>query len=278
MRRTLLAVLSVSAAAVVLAACDVGGPETTDYLNYDAAVVAADGAEEDLRMMHGPGLGLPGIVFPPLDGSKPHCPETDMRFHCNSIERDGLDYTRTITYLDVDGNPLEEFDEAATDGIHYQISVKGDLSREYWSATIDRQRDLTVTGLLDDNDPNVDGDGVVTWIGSGSGEVHRSRHMDGVERSYDMVSSAQINDVVIPYPRSEEGWPESGTIVRSIDITFTTRDGETKNVSRTATITFQGTQFVPVTVGDETFTMDLGYRHFGPRGMRGGPGGRRGRP
>jgi len=91
-----------------------------------------------------------------------------------------------------------------------------------------------------------------------------------------MVSSGQINDVVVPYPRTEEGWPISGTIVRSISVTWTTGSGETETREREVTITFNGTQFVPVTVGDEEFTMDLSFRKFGPRGMQGRPH-RRGR-
>jgi hypothetical protein len=274
MRNSPNAVIVAIAATMVFSACDLGGgPDSIDYLNYDAAVVAADGAVEDLEMMHGPGLGLPGIVFPPLQGDRPDCPETDHHFSCHPIEREGLEYTRTITYLDADGGTLSEYDESAVDGIHYEISVQGDLDRDRWSATIDRQRDLTVIGLLDDNDENVDGDGVVTWNGSGSGNVERSRHSDdGVERTYSMESSAVITAVVIPYPRTENGWPVSGTIERTMTITVTTGTGETRTVTRTAVVTFGGSQFATVQVGDETFTMDLSQRRFGPRGVHGGPG------
>ena len=59
-------------------------------------------------------------------------------------------------------------------------------------------------------------------------------------------------------------------------MTRTNGDGETETIEREVTITFNGTQFVPVTVGDEEFTMDLGLRRFGPRGMQGHPH-RRGR-
>lgn len=273
MRNSLTTVIVAVAATTLFAGCDLGSsPDSVDYLNYDAAVVAADGAVEDLEMMHGPRLGLPGIVFPPLQGARPDCPESDHHFSCPPIEREGLEYTRTITYLDAAGGTLSEYDETVVDGIRYEISVQGDLERDRWSATIDRQRDLTVTGLLDDNDESVDGDGVVTWNGTGTGSVERSRHSDdGVERTYSMESSAVITDVVIPYPRTENGWPVSGTIERTMTVTMTSGTGETRTVTRTAVITFDGSQFATVQVGDETFTMDLSQRKFGPRGMQRGP-------
>jgi hypothetical protein len=276
MRNVSSAVVLAAAAALFMAGCDTAGePEIPDNLNFDAAVVAADGTLEDLQMMHGPRLGLPGIVFPPLP-NETDCTTAEGRFHCRGIEREGLTHARTITYLDAsgaaivddNGNPL--YDEARTDGIHYEISVVGDLSREWWSANIDRQRDLTVTGLLNDNDDDdSNDDGVVTWIGSGTGDVERSRHTDGDElRTYRMVSSSAINDVVVPYPRREDGWPLSGTVERSVTMTRTLPDGETETVERDVTVTFDGSQFVEVTVGDDTFTLDLSERGFGPRKMR----------
>ncbi len=252
-----------AAFAILAVGCDAGNdPSVPSNLSFDAAVVAADGALEDLRMMHGPNLGLPGIVFPPLVGTRPDCPQSGGRFHCPPIGREGLDYIRTITYLDASGNPQAEYDEATTASIRYQISVEGEISREWWTASIDRQRDLIVTGLLDD-------DGVVTWNGTGSANVQRSRHTDSGEvRSYTVVSSAEIRDVVVPHPRREDGWPLSGMITRELTLTRSSDTGGTETVERTVEVTFNGTQFVPVTVGDDTFTLDLGERHFGPGKMR----------
>lgn len=268
--------LTAAVAALSVAGCDSAGePELSNDIDFDAAVVAADGTLEDLRMMHGPGLGLPGIVFPPLP-SENDCPANDGRFQCHPMERDGLTFTRTITYLDLNGDPIVDgegnplYDESITDAVHYEISVVGDISREWWSASIDRQRDLTVTGLLNDNDgDDSNDDGVVTWTGSGTGDVERSRHSDGGElRVYHMISSSTINNVVVPYPRTEDGWPLSGTIERGVTITRTLPSGETETVQRDVTVTFTGDQYATVTVGDETFTLDLSERDFGPGKMR----------
>lgn len=263
-------------AALLVAGCDTAGePELSNNLNFDAAVVAADGTLEDLRMMHGPGLGLPGIVFPPLPNEN-DCPATDGHFRCHPMERDGMTFTRTITYLDLNGDPIVDgegnplYDESITDGIRYEISVVGDISREWWSASVNRQRDLTVTGLLNDNDgDDANDDGVVTWTGSGTGDVERSRHSDGGEvRVYHMISSSTIDDVVVPYPRTEDGWPLSGMIERSVTMTRTLPSGETETVQRDVTVTFTGDRYATVTVGDDTFTLDLGERDFGPGKMR----------
>jgi hypothetical protein len=271
----LSAKLLLAAFAALVAGCDSAGePEVYSDVNFDAAVVAADGTLEDLQMMHGPRLGLPGIVFPPLPNEN-DCTADGARFHCNPISRDGLTFTRTITYFDeggdeiVDGEGNPIYDETTTESIRYQISVVGDVSREWWSATIDRQRDLTVTGLLNDNDgDDSNDDGVVTWTGSGTGDVERSRHSDGGElRVYRMESSSSIKDVVVPYPRTESGWPLSGTIERSVTITRTLPSGETETVQRDVKVTFDGSQFATVTVGDDEFTIDLSERSFGPGKM-----------
>ncbi len=267
MRRVLPFVFLATAALVVAAGCDLGDDlDPSRNLTFDAAVVAADGTLEDLRMMHGPGLGLPGIVFPPLEGDRPNCPMSEGTFSCPPIERDGLTYTREITYYDQGGGEQDAYVEGETASIHYLITVEGELGREWWTASIFRTRDLTVKGL-----PltGVEDDGLVTWNGTGIGNIERSRHTDGGElRTYSMESDFQINAVVIPYPRTENGWPESGNIVRNMTITRTMGSGETETFTRTITITFEGEQLATVSVGGEEFVIDLNERAFGPGKMQ----------
>lgn len=267
MRRVLPAVFLATAALVVVAGCELGEDlDSSRNLSFDAAVVAADGTLEDLRMMHGPGLGLPGIVFPPLEGDRPSCPMSGGTFSCPPIERDGLTYTREITYYDAGGGQQDAYVEGETESIHYLITVEGEIIRDWWTASILRERELEVTGLPLEGEED---DGVVTWNGTGIGNVERSRHTDtGEVRTYSMESDFQINAVVIPYPRTENGWPESGSIVRNMTITRTTRSGETETFTRTVTITFEGEQLATVSVGDEEFIIDLSERDFGPGKMQ----------
>lgn len=248
-------------------ACDLGGPDADDQLTFDAAVVAADGAVEDLEMMHGPGLGMRGVVFPGLLGGRPDCPKTQDIFLCDPIEREGITYTRTITYRDAAGGTQDAYDAGSTASIEYEISVEGTKDRMGWGATIKRIRNLVVTGLLDD-------DGQVEWNGSGEGDVQRSRHFDdGSERSYDMASTSTISAVRIPYPREDDSWPLSGAITRNLTIVRGDGDSE-ETVQKEVSIEFNGTSEVPVTVDGETYLVDLSQRRFGPRHMRGGKGGK----
>ena len=265
MRRAIPAVIP-AVILLVLAGCDAGNdPTIPSNLNFDAAVVAADGTLEDLRMMHGPGLGVAWGVFPPLEGGRPNCPPENDRYRCPPFEREGFTYTREITFLDGGGNPMDEFVEGSTASIHYLISVAGELSREWFTASINRDRDMTVSGLPLDADE--EDDGVVTWDGTGAGNSQRTRLTDGGEtREFTMESTFEISEVVIPYPRGEESWPQSGTITRWIKITRTLGE-DTETRERTVVITFDGTQFATVTVGEDTFTIDLAERHFGPRHM-----------
>ena len=109
MREVSRSVMVAVAAAMVLAACDNSGePTAFSTLNFDAAVVAADGALEDLQMMHGPKLGLRGAVFPPLPNES-DCFQAEGQFQCYPFEREGLTYTRTITYLAENGDPQTDF-------------------------------------------------------------------------------------------------------------------------------------------------------------------------
>lgn len=129
---------------------------------------------------------------------------------------------------------------------------------------MDRVTDLTVSGLAG-------AETSMTWNGTGSGSFSRvlSRE-DGETREYAMTHAGVIKDVVIPVPRAPNGWPVSGTITRTMTVTFTggPRDGQT--VERTVTITFNGTRFPTLTVNGETFEIDLMAR-----GRPGKPGGHR---
>jgi hypothetical protein len=266
MRRAIPAVIP-AVILLVLAGCDAGNdPNIPSDLNFDAAVIAADGTLEDLRMMHGPGLGVGWGVFPPLENGRPNCPPENDGYSCPPFDREGFTYTREVTFIDGNGDPMDEFVAGSTESIHYVMSVEGELAREWFTASIDRDRDMTVSGLPLDTD-EVD-DGVVTWDGTGAGDITRTRLTDGGEtREYRMESTSEIAEVVIPYPRGEESWPQSGTITRWMKITRTIGE-ETETRERTVVITFDGTQFATVTVGEDTFTVDLAQRTFGPRHMQ----------
>ena len=82
------------------------------------------------------------------------------------------------------------------------------------------------------------------------------------DRSYEMSSTSTITDVVIPVPRTENSWPEDGTIERIVHVEY---EGPyaTGTRDRTALITFNGTQLVPILInGVDEYTFDLATRRI----------------
>lgn len=241
--------LAIVGAAVALAGCGDGtGPADLSDLDADLALIAAEVAAQDIELMRGPG-GPFGFGLPAVPG----------RFECGEFERPNHTITRTCTFLDAEGNEQDAFDPVTTASVVLHLEVTGEIERGEFSATMSRVRDLTVTGLAGDETS-------MTWNGTGSGEmsrVHPTR--DGGQVQFDMTDTETITDVVIPVPRSENGWPLSGTIAKHVLVTITggPRDGTTRE--RDVTISFDGTQFATVTVNGETFTVDLAQRRHQER-------------
>ena len=73
-----------------------------------------------------------------------------------------------------------------------------------------------------------------------------------------MSSTTTVTDVAIPVPRS---WPEDGgTIERTVTVEKTNAAGETETKNCEVLIAFNGTQYVPITINGETYTLDLATR------------------
>lgn len=232
-------------------------------LDRDVALFAADAAGQDVEVMRGPG-GRFGLGLGADPGS----------FECGTVERNGMTVTRTCVFFDKDGAFDEDglplaYDPVATESVMVHVEMTGSVDRGDWgSSSVNRVRDVTVTGLAGTETS-------ATWNGSGSGtmsRIHQTR--DGDEMQMDMSSTEAVRDVIIPVPRTQTSWPLGGTISKSVSVTITggPRDGTTHE--RDVTIRFDGTQYATVTVGGETFTVDLANRqHMGRHGKRGGPRG-----
>ena len=219
--------------ALATAACGDGlGPagELDQQVTEDAALVAADAALDDLQQMAFTGLTAQ-----------------------LSMEGRPLEASRTVTFLDAEGNPMDQYDPQLTASINVVVEVAGEVERSGWVATVARSRNLTVSGLEGEETSR-------TWNGTGEGTVTGSRHTDGDgTREYVWESSAVIADVVVNLPREEFPWPMSGTITRTITATVTVGD-RTETRTRTAILEFNGTQFATLTIGDEVFEVDLAAR------------------
>ncbi len=222
--------------AIVLAGCsDANAPNADDAIDADVAMVAADAVLEDIQAMNS---GVGGL------GSSPA-----MFSAAPPIER-----SRTVTFFDANGNVQDAYDADLTASINVVSDMSGSVTRDTWTATIERQRDLTITGLLGNETSR-------TWNGTGSGSVQRSRHSDeSGDRSYDMTSTFVITDVVRGLPRADNPYPLSCTITRDISITIANGPNGDETRTRTVVITFNGTQFATLTINGETMEVDLAAR------------------
>jgi hypothetical protein len=224
MKRTVTQAVALLATLAVSACDDVSAPDDADVLNADLAVVAADATLDGLSVMQDPGMG---------------------------IHR--ADRTRTITFFDGSGAEQDRYDALTTASIRFTFDAAGTAARGPWSATIERHRELTVSGLAGEETTR-------TWNGSGSETITRSRTSDERgTRTYDLAGEFTIANVVVPVPGSDAPWPLSGTITRHYLVTLTTPDG-TVTRERTVVITFNGTQTATAVVNGETFEIDLATR------------------
>lgn len=223
------------AALAAMAACDgdTTAPAVDDaVLNDDVALLAADAVQEDLAVMN--------TVFPLGTAAAPAA---------SSV----LDYTRsrTVTYFDADGNEQSGYDALTTASIHTVLEVSGDVTRDGFDASLERKRDMWVTGLEGEETER-------TWNGTGSEEKSRARVLEsGDTRTYELTGTVAVTDVVRGVPRAENRWPLSGTITRILTIDVVDPVNGDRSVDREVVLTFNGTQTVTMTVNGEAYEVDL---------------------
>lgn len=214
-------------ACIALGGCDdATAPEEGDALTADLAIVAADAALDGLSVMQDPGMGM-------------HRP---------------VDRAHTITFFDASGVEQDRYDAQTTASIQFTFDAAGSVERGPWSASIERHRALTVSGLSGVETTR-------TWNGGGTEAITRSRVTDASgTRTYDLDGEFTIADVVVPVPGGDSPWPLSGTITRHYLVTVTGGEDGPVARERTVVITFDGTQTATVVVNGETFELDLSTR------------------
>ena len=239
--------LALTAIALAAGACDqTTGPNALDDpIVLDLAVLAADATLEEVAMWGQP-LGF-GFGPAAVAGFVPGRPGGKQGFAGN---RSG---TRAVTFRDADGAEQGGFDQLTTESINIVHDVSGEITRDNFSATIARSRDMTVSGLEGEETHR-------TWNGSGSSEMSRSGvREDGTERAHSSSGSFEYEDVVVPIPGSNPRYPVSGTIRRSMSAVRTNADGtDTREVE--VVITFDGTEIATATINGEAMEIDLSTR------------------
>jgi hypothetical protein len=240
---------------LTVACGDTSGPsgDPSDLLTADVALVAGDAAFEDVNVIYTQlgAFGVPTGEVPRTGGWQGPCPydAESGRFTCPAQVREHMTLARSYAFRDAAGQAQSAYDPMATASTNFLSTITGAVSRDRWSATIWRERDMTVSGLAGAETSHI-------INGVGTSTESRSRHRDGGDRTYTMATTATITNVVVPFPRTRGAWPVSGTITRQVTLT---RDGDqgAETVTRSAALTFNGTRFATMIVGERTFTVDL---------------------
>ena len=279
MNRLVLSV-STGALAIALAACADSSTSPTlsslDVTSTDSSLIAAQAAADattsDVNMMNGVSSTLGWSVASPSSGVsmdfmasarpsisadfKNDCTynSVDGRFHClEQVNGNGVTVIRTFAFFDTTGAAMNHFD-STTASLNVQAILSGVVARANGADTVNGTRNLTATGLFGAHNTTR------TWNGTGDG-THGAYWSDSAaQRTSDVTYTTTFTNVVVDLPRSANPYPASGTITRVVTGTGTViKNGKkrTITVTRTVTITFNGSQTVPMIVGDEHYTVDL---------------------
>lgn len=253
--RSISAIAAATFVLTVVACSDpaTGPGQPHDVLSADVAVVAGDAVFEDVNVIYTQvgAFGVPTGTIDRTGGWQSNCPydPTSGRFTCATVSREHFTVNRSYAFADAAGAAQSAYDAALTASANFVTTMSGAVTRDTWSATIARSRNITVSGLAGAETQH-------TVNGVGSSTESRSRHTDGGVRTYEMSAVAAFANVVVPFPRSRGAWPLSGTVTRQVTAT---RSGEAGSDARTRTtvVTFNGTRYATMVVGDRTFTVDL---------------------
>jgi hypothetical protein len=265
--RNFFGMVGAAAIAFGFTACgsDSTGPEDVSAAQerLDIAVSVGDAVAEDVALMAAgeasmSSLGTRRAAAMPVgvnaSWSFPsNCEFNSLteRFTCLDVSNDGLTLSRSYQLFDADGTPQAAYDANTTASANFMSVLSGNISRGRWTADILRERNATVTGLDDDERR--------TWNGSGIGSVEASYDDGDVSRTYNMMWSTTVSDVVVAIPRNLNPWPLSGTVYFSVNATRTREGMRSVNhtVALTARVVFNGTNRVRLVVGDDEYTLDL---------------------
>lgn len=281
-RTRLLCHTAAAALALGLAACgDSTAPDAAiseAQITADVAATAGDVASEDVGLItSGDGTAstlaaaTAGGVYTArpvspalasawnLGGSCPY-DSTEQRFVCATMSVGALQIDRSFALFDAAGASMTAYDDSLTASMEMTVAVSGTVTRPRWSADVSRQRSWTVSGLAGQETTR-------TWAGTGGGAMGITFSDGTVTRRYLGTQVTAMSSVVVQLPRSANPWPLSGTITRQVDATLTRQGAQqvSRSVSRATMVTFNGTQFVELRVGETLFTLDLATGEVTPR-------------
>jgi len=260
----------------LLAACSADSMNpatiTADDQNQAAVMSASDATTEDVSVLYASDVGISGAADrvaangPLLSRSPSSSPSYSWafgmdctysaasgRFSCPPITDGQLTLTRDYAFYDASNAPMSAYNATTTASANFHVNVTGVHVADNGADTVSRDRNATVTGLAGTETSR-------TWNGTGTRNDGGYRNLTDVTRTYHVNDNVTLSNIVVNLPRSTNPWPMSGTITRVISGTAgVQRDGISKTftLSKTVTITFNGTQYATVAVGGNTYTLDL---------------------
>ncbi len=263
--------IAITAVALLAAAALSGGcgrstsptATTTPTGSSDATALAAIAATEQ-AMQNGDSLAPPPPGPPPgpfglPSGIPSGCPwdAGTQSFICSEVRPDGITDTHGYQFLDENTQPQAAYDSLTTAAVRCFSTRTGTHTRDGHWGTVDEHRELRMGNLLGAE---------TTRIWDGTGE---SARQDSVPTPGGMVlptshASTVVDQVVVPAPFLRESWPLSGTI--------TTHVTDDLGLDLTSVLTFNGTEYATLTIGDRTVTVDLAYQWKGCGPIPGGGG------
>jgi hypothetical protein len=268
-KNTLLRAATALTVAALFTACGDSANSPTDpgvsasvtaATTLDVATVAGDAAKEDVEMfkVNRGAFGIAQATDFERFSRWESCPfdATAKRFVCVDKVRGPFTSTRSYAYLDAAGVAQTAYSAATTASANFKWSLAGTITKDRWSGSVSRNRDITLSGLLGANN-------TVTVNGTAATERQRTTFLrdsagpNGLTRDYSLESSLAIANVVTPAIRLPDAWPVSGTITRNYKVTRTDATNGTTTTTRNSVVTFNGTQLADLVVNGKAFTIDL---------------------
>jgi hypothetical protein len=189
------------------------------------------------------------------------------QFTCPTISLLGHMLDVSYQFFDTAGVAQSAYDASTTDSATLTVSDTGAFAFSWfnngYADTSSHHRFVTLSNLAGDPDT------LHIWNGTGSTFDHSVR-TGHVSKTYQLTSSDTTIDLEIRLPRSANPYPISGTIIRNYDMVRTRMKSDTSADTSTVTktvrstrrvvVTFNGTANVPMTVGSDSYMLNLDTR------------------
>lgn len=190
---------------------------------------------------------LPGLMMSPdptYQGSVSSADQctwsaTTGRVECAPVTRGGLTITRSIAFYDAAG-AAQTHRDSTTRSVNTRVDVKGTVTTDKGTRTIDRSSSITVSGLgRESTRHTIDG----TEHGTSSATLTTDRGTVTLSETF----TASTAGLVVPAPFTAGSWPLAGTTTRQSTLTAT-GGSTTRSTSVSETVTYNGTSTATVVI------------------------------